>query len=263
MRTIDINCDLGESFGNWKLGNDEQVLPEITTANVACGFHGGDPLTMLRTVELAKEHGVAVGAHPGFPDLLGFGRRVMKISRDDAFAYIVYQAGALQGALTVHGVTLHHVKPHGAMYAVLREDEQLASATAEAIAKLMPEPMAYFPAEAAAVFPKVARAGGVRVVGEIYPDLSYAPDGSLVLQRAKQVTNLEKARAQVKFWIQEGSVLAEDGTRVPVEAESICIHGDGPNALDVVQAVRTTIEECGCAVGAVEAGTPTGVAAPA
>ena len=165
MRTIDINSDLGESFGNWKMGNDELVIPEITSANVACGFHGSDPLTMIETVRRCREHGVMVGAHPGLPDLLGFGRRAMAISPDDAYAYIVYQAGALQGVAQTLGENVHHIKPHGAMYSILRTDEQLAAAAAQAILDFSADVMVYWPAPVSAALPTEARQRGIRVVG--------------------------------------------------------------------------------------------------
>lgn len=250
MRTIDINSDLGESFGNWKMGNDELVIPEITSANVACGFHGSDPLTMIETVRRCREHGVMVGAHPGLPDLLGFGRRAMAISPDDAYAYIVYQAGALQGVAQTLGENVHHIKPHGAMYSILRTDEQLAAAAAQAILDFSADVMVYWPAPVSAALPTEARQRGIRVVGEIYPDLDYAPDGSLILQRAKHETDVDKAYRQVRLWLEEGSVEAADGSRIELEAESICIHGDGPNALDVVRAARRAVTDVGCQVAA-------------
>lgn len=249
MRAIDINSDCGESFGNWKMGNDEALIPLITSANVACGYHASDPVTMRRTVESCAENGVGVGSHPGLPDLLGFGRRAMRISPEDGYAYVMYQTGALQAFLRAGGKTLHHVKPHGAFYSILRDDDDLATAFCEAVEQLMPEPLVYWPDPTDASLPRIAAQRGIRVVLEIYPDLDYAPDGSLVLQRAKHFTDVETASAQVRRWIEDGVVEALDGTLVPVEAESVCIHGDGPNATEVAEAVRGTIEACGCVVG--------------
>lgn len=249
MRVIEINSDLGESFGNWKMGNDEALIPLIAAANVACGFHASDPVTMVKTVETCLRHGVEVGAHPGLPDLLGFGRRVMRITPEDCYAYVLYQGGALAGVLGAAGGTLHHVKPHGAFYTVLRDDDELAAAFCEAAAKLMRRPVVYWPDPTDAALPRQGRKLGVRVVREVYVDLDYAPDGTLVLQRAKHVTDVEQACAQVRRWIETGSAQAVDGSRIPVEAESICIHGDGPNAVEVAQAIRRTIEECGCVHG--------------
>ncbi len=253
MRTIDINCDLGESFGNWTMGNDELVIPEITSANVACGFHASDPVTMREAVRRCQEHGVAIGAHPGLPDLLGFGRRAMALTSDDAYAYVIYQAGALQGFLNPMGDSLHHIKPHGALYAIARTDAAVADSIARAIADIGSGQMLYWPAPTNAALPQAARERGIRVVGETYPDLEYSPDGALILQRTKHQTDVEKAYRQVRLWLSDGVVEASDGTRVEVDAESVCIHGDGPNALEVVRAARRAIEDAGCEVGPVGA----------
>ncbi|MEM7541341.1 MAG: 5-oxoprolinase subunit PxpA [Pseudomonadota bacterium] len=246
--TMDINCDMGESFGNWNMGNDEAMMSRITTANVACGFHASDPVTMLETVKLAKAHNIAVGSHPGLPDLLGFGRRAMNITPEDAYAYVIYQTGALQASLAVHGMTLHHVKPHGAFYSVLRTEEALAEAVADAIAALPDVPMLYWPAPTDAALPSAAAKKGIRVVGEIYPDLSYNADGSLRLQREKHETDVDFAAAQVKRFVETGQVEAHDGALVSLEAESICIHGDGPNCTEVGDAVRQMLADLGCSI---------------
>jgi UPF0271 protein len=244
--TMDINSDCGESFGNWKMGADEMVLPRVTTANVACGFHGGDPVTLVQTVEMALENGVEVGAHPGLPDLLGFGRRRMDISPDDAYAYIVYQVGALQAVLRARGGTLHHVKPHGSLAMMLMTERELADAVAAAIADTCDQPMIYLPgpldgvamAEAAAKY-------GVRAVAEVYPDLSYDDDGALVLQRQKAHTPIEDVADQITRFLEQGKVQTLSGKLIDLQAESICVHGDGPNAAEVIDAVRAAIERCG------------------
>lgn len=253
LASMDINCDMGESFGNWQMGNDAGMMPLITTANVACGFHASDPVTMLDTVKLAAGHGIAVGSHPGLPDLLGFGRRAMNISAADAYAYVVYQTGALMAALRVHDMKLHHIKPHGAFYSVLRTDATLATAVAEAMVRIMDSPMLYWPAPLDAAMPVAARKAGIRVVGEIYPDLQYAPDGSLVLQRAKHETDTAFAAAQVKRFVETGKVQAIDGSLLALDAESLCIHGDGPNAVEVGNAVRAALAEIGCRIAPVAA----------
>jgi 5-oxoprolinase (ATP-hydrolysing) subunit A len=253
IAAMDINCDMGESFGNWHMGNDEGMMPRITTANVACGFHASDPVTMLDTVKLASANGVAVGSHPGLPDLLGFGRRAMNITPADAHAYVVYQTGALMAALKVHGMRLHHIKPHGAFYSVLRTNEDLAEAVAEAIVKVADQPMLYWPAPLDAAMPVAARKKGIRVVGEIYPDLQYAADGSLYIQRTKHETDTAFAAAQVKRFVTTGKVEAMDGTLIPLEAESLCIHGDGPNCTEVADAVRAALAEIGCRIAPVMA----------
>lgn len=254
-RAIDVNCDLGESFGNWTMGRDEEMMRLVTTANVACGFHGGDPVTMARTVRLAREHGVAVGAHPGLPDLLGFGRRAMALSPEDAGAYIRYQTGALRAFLDGEGMALHHVKPHGALFATLRDDPALAVAAAEAVASAGgPGVLLYWPAPAEGVaFCDELRARGVGIVEEIYPDLSYDADGRLVLQREKEATDPELAAAQVRRFLQEGVVEAIGGGAVRLRARSVCVHGDGPNAVEVATAIRAAIERAGRRIEAVAA----------
>ena len=248
LEFMDINCDMGESFGNWKMGDDEGMMPRITTANVACGFHASDPVTMVDTVRLAKKNNVAVGAHPGLPDLLGFGRRAMNITPEDAYAYVIYQVGALQGALAAEGMKLHHVKPHGAFYSVLKTNDELAAAVAQAIDELSDDPILYWPAPTTAAMPMAAKKRGIRVVGEIYPDLIYAPDGSLILQREKHETDVEFAASQVRRYVESGKVEANDGTLVELDAESLCIHGDGPNSVQVADAIRAMLDDIGCQI---------------
>lgn len=248
LKQMDINCDMGESFGNWKMGDDEGMMPYITTANVACGFHASDPVTMIGTVKLANQHKISVGAHPGLPDLLGFGRRTMNITPEDAYAYVVYQVGALQASLATQGMRLHHIKPHGAFYSVLKVQTELAEAVAEAIEKLSDSPMLYWPAPTSAALPTACKKRGIRVVGEIYPDLHYTADGSLVIQRHKQATDVSFACAQVKRYVESGNVEAMDGSLLALDAESLCIHGDGPNSVAVAQAIQKTLQEIGCQI---------------
>lgn len=243
---MDVNCDLGESFGNWRLGDDEGIMPLVTTANIACGFHGGDPLVMAHTAALAREHGVAAGAHPGYPDLLGFGRRQYKLRPEEAAAYVRYQVGALKAFLDAEGLPLHHVKPHGALAFYLRDDDSVAAAVADAVAGCGEGMLFYFPAPIKGVaLCDALAARGVRVIGEVYPDLSYDAEGNLQIQREKRETELDFAAAQVARFLAEGRVEAEDGTLVPIEAESICVHGDGPNAVQVAGAIRATIAAAG------------------
>ena len=236
---MDINCDCGESFGNWSMGADEDVLPHITTANVACGFHGGDPVTMEATVALAVRLGVAVGAHPGLPDLLGFGRRRMDISPEDAHAYVLYQAGALAAMLAAHGKRLNHVKPHGALYLMLNEREDLAEAVVKAIRTVCPEPRLYWPAPIEGrALPEAAKAAGIEVVREVYFDLRYDAEARLVLQRRKTAVDLDDLTARVTDYLATGEITAVTGERLAIAAESICVHGDGPNAADVARTLR-------------------------
>ena len=251
---MDINCDLGESYGNWRLGSDEEIMPLVSSANIACGFHGGDPLVMARSVALARTHGVAAGAHPGYPDLLGFGRREFRLAPDEAAAYIRYQTGALRAFLEVEGLPLHHIKPHGALPFYLRKDDSVAAAVADAVAGFGPDVLFYFPAPLTGVaLCEELRERGVRVIGEVYPDLVYGADGHIVLERDKRETDVEFAARQVSRFLADGAVESEDGGMVPIEAESICVHGDGPNAVAVAAAVRSAVESAGERVEAVSA----------
>jgi UPF0271 protein len=243
---MDINCDLGESFGNWRLGADEALIPRITTASLACGFHGGDPLTMRRAVEAAAEHGVAVGSHPGLPDLLGFGRRVMAVSPEDLHAYVVYQSGALEAFLRPHGLALNHVKPHGALYPMLNRDEDLAAATVDAMFEVMARPVLYWPAgsEERALL-RVARDRGVRVVGEFYPDSRYGSDGETVVERHREPVTPDTAEVALRRFLATGEVETIDGTTIELAAESVCVHGDGPTAVALVERVVEVLEDLG------------------
>jgi UPF0271 protein len=251
MRTIDINCDLGESFGNWRMGADEELLPRISTANVACGFHGGDPVTMVRTVDRALELGVAVGAHPGLPDLLGFGRRAMDISPEDAHAYVLYQAGALDAILRARGERLHHVKPHGVLYSMLNERADLAEAVADAISALMDAPTLYWPAGAEdGALIREARRRDFDVVLEFYPDLRYTSDRRLVLERRKAPLEPSVAVERLARFLRDGTAETVDGTQVELAAGSVCVHGDGPTAPEIVEALRVHLDREGWAVAA-------------
>ena len=251
MRTIDINCDCGESFGNWSMGADEQLMPLITTANVACGFHGGDPLVMRNTVALAAGNGVAVGAHPGLPDLAGFGRRKMDVTPDVAYAMVVYQVGALKGFLEARGMRLHHVKPHGALYVMLHDQEEVAAAVAEAIRDTCPEPLLYWPAPVQMhPLPRAARKHGIDVVGEVYFDLGYSDEAKLVVERKKTAKDLAEVARRLRRFLAEGVVESVTGKAIPLAAETICVHGDGPNSVDIATTVRAVLAEQGVATAA-------------
>jgi UPF0271 protein len=251
LTTIDINCDCGESFGNWSLGNDEALLPLITTANVACGFHGGDPLVMQRTVAIAAKNGVSVGAHPGLPDLAGFGRRKMDITPDEAYAMVVYQVGALKAFLEAAGMKLHHVKPHGALYVMLHDQEEIAAAVASAIVDTCPEPLLYWPAPVELhALPRHARAFGVEVVGEVYFDLGYDDQARLIVERKKALKDLNDVAGRVRRFVERGEVTSVNGKTIPIDARTICIHGDGPNSVAVAETVLGVLREEGVAVAA-------------
>ncbi len=247
--TFDINCDMGEGFGNWRLSEDEAILPLISTANLACGFHAGDPVIMMDTVAQAKANGVAVGAHPGLPDLLGFGRRVIAVSPQDLYAYVAYQVGALSGFLRAEGLPMNHVKPHGAMFHVLR-DPALSQATLDAIAATAPGAAVYWAGPTGReIFTAQAAQRGMRVCAEAYPDLNYTNDGSLILERKKQAVEPEVIYHRMVEIITEQTLTNQEGTRLPMNVESVCIHGDGPNAIAVIEAARRAIADCGRRVG--------------
>lgn len=254
LRTLDINCDCGESFGNWSMGADAEIMPLITTANVACGFHGGDPLVMRNTVALAAGNGVAVGAHPGLPDLAGFGRRKMDVTPDDAYAMVVYQVGALSAFLAARGMALHHVKPHGALYVMLHDQEEVAAAVAEAIRDTCPAPLLYWPAPVEMhALPRAARKLGIAVVGEVYFDLGYSDEAKLVVERKKTAKDLGDVARRVRRFLAEGLVESVSGKAIPLAAETICVHGDGPNSVELARTVRTVLEEEGVAIASIAA----------
>lgn len=245
-RSFDINIDCGESFGNWCMGADENLMPHVTTANLACGFHAGDPMTMVNTVLLAKEHGVAVGAHPGLPDLRGFGRRKMSLSPEEVYADTIYQTGALIGVLKAHGMELHHVKPHGALYTMLSESNALGEAFVKAVMDLCPAPMIYYPAPAKNhAVTRIAADLGVDVVPEIYFDLSYDDEGALILKRANQGANLEDTKNRLAHFLDNSEVISENNKPVELEARSICLHGDGPNAVELALAISDGLATAG------------------
>lgn len=253
MRSIDINCDCGESFGNWTLGADDRLLPLITTANVACGFHGGDPLVMQRTVATAKSKGVVVGAHPGLRDLEGFGRRPMRITPDEAYALVVYQTGALRGFLGAAGLDLHHVKPHGALYSMLNVEDELAEAVARAILDTCPKPLLYWPAPFEQhALPRAAAAAGIPVVGEVYFDLLYGDDRSIIVERKKTEKDPKDVAERARRFVRSGEVVSVTGKPIRIDAQSVCIHGDGPNAIAIAEAVIGVLKDEGVEIRPVE-----------
>jgi UPF0271 protein len=248
--SMDINCDLGESFGNWKLGADDALLARITTASLACGFHGGDPLTMRRTVAAAVEHDVAVGSHPGLPDLLGFGRRVMAVSPEDLHAYVVYQSGALEAFLRPHARSLNHVKPHGALYPMLNRHDDLAEAVVNAMFEVMEAPALYWPAGSEdRSLPRIARDRGVQLIREFYPDSRYGSDGETVVEREREPVTPAAAETALRRFLERGEVETIDGGVIPLAAESVCVHGDSPNAVGIVDRVVAVLDELGRPLG--------------
>jgi 5-oxoprolinase (ATP-hydrolysing) subunit A len=245
----DINCDLGESFGAYTIGADEEVMPYITSANVACGFHGGDPGVMRRTVRLAREHGVAVGAHPGFQDLAGFGRREMRLSPQEIEDLVLYQVGALEAIARSGGVRLAHVKPHGALYNMAARDRGMADAIARAV-------RAFDPSLVLFVLPgsemqKAGEAAGLVVAPEGFADRAYEPDGSLTPRSrpGSVIHDTDVVVARAVRMATEGVVTATDGRDIPMRVATLCVHGDTRGAGDLARALRAGLEEAGLLLG--------------
>ena len=248
LKSIDINCDMGESYGAWKMGADAEVMPFISSANIACGFHGGDPATIRKTVALAVKHGVAIGAHPSLPDLQGFGRRAMKITPQDMYDLVVYQAGAVAGFARAAGSRLHHIKCHGALYNMAANDEGLSEAMVRAAKDL--GVMLYVLSNSKNH--EIARKAGIRVLGEVFADRGYADDGTL-WPRDRPGAMIEDAASAVKqalAMVEEGYVTSVSGKRVPVAADTICLHGDQPGAAHFSEQLRNAFEKKGIKVGA-------------
>jgi UPF0271 protein len=246
--SIDLNSDMGESFGAYRLGNDEALLDVVTSANVACGFHGGDPQEMARTVTLAAHKGVAVGAHPSYPDLVGFGRREMAISPDEARNDVLYQIGAITAFCRIAGVELRHVKPHGALYNRAAVDERLAAAIAESVADF--DKRLILVGQPGSALERTARSSGVPFAREVFADRAYNADGTLAPRRlpGSVIANpAEVARRAVRMVV-EGRVTAIDGSEIELGADTICIHGDTPGAPELARTVRRALEEAGVAI---------------
>ena len=241
MPYLDLNCDLGESFGAYTIGCDEQVIPYITSANIACGYHAGDPTVMHRSVELCCRYGVQVGAHPGLPDLAGFGRRRMQITPAEAADCVAYQIGALRAFCDEVGVPLHHVKPHGALYNMAAKDRPLADALCRAVQKAAPG--AILLALSGSEMEAAAQAIGLPVACEVFADRGYRPDGTLVPRGTPgaMIEDETQAIARVVRMAREGKVTACDGSQVELRADSVCVHGDGPKALAFVEKLREAL----------------------
>jgi len=254
MTTIDLNCDMGESFGAYTIGADEAVMPSISSANVACGYHGGDPSVMRRTVRLARDHGVAVGAHPGFPDLVGFGRREMRITPQDVEDLVLYQVGALAAIARAEGLRLSHVKAHGALYNMAVKDRPLADAIARAVAGFDPSLILFGLPNSDLV--RAGQAAGLPVALEGFADRAYEPDGSLTPRsRAGAVVHdVETVVHRAVRMATEGVVIATDGSELAMRVDTICTHGDTPGAQALTRALRSGLERAGVRIAAV-AGT--------
>ena len=248
MKKIDLNCDMGESYGAWKMGDDANVMPHITSANIACGYHGGDPATIRRTVRLALDHGVAIGAHPSLPDLQGFGRRSMKISAQDMYDLVVYQAGAVEGFARAAGAKLHHIKCHGALYNLAANDEALSDAMVRAAQDL--GVMLYVLSKSKNY--EVAKKAGIAVAAEVFADRGYSDDGTLAPrdQPGGMIEDKAKSVRQALAMVEEGYVTSLSGKRVAVAADTLCLHGDQPGAAAFAQAIRKAFVERNISVAA-------------
>jgi UPF0271 protein len=249
MPRIDLNADVGEAFGSWVMGQDADVLAFVTSANVACGFHAGDPEVMDRTVALAVKAGVSVGAHPGHPDLRGFGRRALQASPEEIERDVLYQVGALQAFARAHGTRVAHVKPHGALYNQAAEDERVARAIARGVARAGRD-LVLVGLASTTVMRAAAEAEGIRFAAEAFADRRYTPAGTLQSRRepGSVLTDPAAAAAQAVRIATEGRVTATDGREVELRADTLCLHGDNPAAVANAKAVRRALESAGVAV---------------
>lgn len=238
---IDLNCDMGESYGAWQMGNDEVVLPFVSSINIACGFHGGDPSTMRQTVTAALAHNVSIGAHPSLPDLVGFGRRVMQITPQDAYDIVVYQVGALAAVAATQGTRLHHVKAHGALYNMAVKDIALSQAICRAVRDVDPSLVLYGLAGSHLI--QAAQDLGLRAANEVFADRTYQDDGSLTPrnQPGAMIEDVDTAIAQVLSMVQDRVVRSVNGRDVPVQADTVCIHGDQPNAVVFAKGLKEAL----------------------
>ena len=238
--TIDLNCDMGESFGAYRIGLDEAIIEHITSANIACGWHAGDPGVMDKTVKMAADNGVGVGAHPGYPDLLGFGRRNMDCTADELRHYVAYQIGALQAFCDVHRVKLAHIKPHGSLYLTAVENETVARAVAEAIVSVDPDLLyVALAGSKGELMTRIGREVGLRVVYEAFPDRAYTPEGALLSRRkpGAVLSDPQEVSARALMMAQEGKVIAVDGTVIELNAQTLCVHGDRTEAVDLAREI--------------------------
>ncbi|MBS4192635.1 LamB/YcsF family protein [Bacillus sp. FJAT-49705] len=243
MFNVDLNCDLGESFGPYKLSEQQEILKYVTSANIACGFHAGDPRVMRETVELAIKHGVKIGAHPGLPDLNGFGRREIKITAQEAYDMVVYQIGALQGFLSTCNETMQHVKPHGALYNMAARDPKLAEAIAQAVYDISPSLILF--GLAGSELTKAGEKVGLRSAHEVFADRTYQSDGMLTSRSQSDalITDQEHSVSQVVKMVTEGKVTSQQNTEVSLKADTICIHGDGEHALAFAKYIHETLKK--------------------
>ncbi|WYP25626.1 5-oxoprolinase subunit PxpA [Alkalihalobacillus sp. FSL W8-0930] len=251
MKQIDLNCDLGESYGSFKVGEDEAIIPFVTSINVACGYHAGDHNTMAKTVQLANAHGARIGAHPGFNDLFGFGRRPIQTTPEDIYHFVVYQISALEGFCRLHNQTMQHVKPHGALFNMAAVDPKMSDAIARAVKDTNPD-LVLFGLSGSELI-KAGVNHGLKVANEVFADRTYQPDGTLTPRTSENalITNHEQAIKQVLQMVTTSTVTAVDGTTVPMEADTVCVHGDGEHALLFVTELRKHLTEQGIQISSI------------
>lgn len=242
---IDLNCDLGEAFGNYSFGGDNDIIPLITSANIACGFHAGDENVMNETIQLAKENNLGIGAHPGLPDLQGFGRRKMDIKPKEIYNLVVYQLGALNGFCKIHGARINHVKPHGALYNMGAKNKEIAQAIAQAVYDF--DKSVVLVGLSNTLLISEAEALGLRTASEVFADRRYEDDGQLVSRQESDatITNTDEALQQVLKMVTENKVVSKNGKEIDLQADTICVHGDGAHALDFVTQIRKKLTKEG------------------
>ena len=245
MMKVDLNCDLGEAFGNYSFGGDKDIIPLITSANIACGFHAGDENVMNQTVNLAKENHVSIGAHPGFPDLKGFGRRKMDISPTEVYNLIVYQLGALEGFCKVHQTRINHVKPHGALYNMGAKNKAIAKAIAKAVYDF--DSTIVLVGLSNSLLISEAHAIGFKTASEVFADRRYEDNGQLVSRKEPDavITDSDEALKQVLKMVTENKVISRNGKEIDLETDTICVHGDGKHALEFVEQIRKKLTKEG------------------
>ncbi|MGC9676324.1 5-oxoprolinase subunit PxpA [Staphylococcus warneri] len=242
---IDLNCDLGEAFGNYSFGGDKDILPLITSANIACGFHAGDANVMNETIQLAKRHNIGIGAHPGLPDLQGFGRRKLDMSPEEVYNIVVYQLGALNGFCQIHDVKMNHVKPHGALYQMGAKDKSIASAIAQAVYDF--DKTLVFVGLANTLLISEAKKLGLKTASEVFADRRYEDDGQLVSRKEPEavISDSDEALNQVVKMVTENKVISKNNKEITLQADTICVHGDGAHALEFVTKIREKLTKEG------------------
>ncbi|WP_251520338.1 MULTISPECIES: 5-oxoprolinase subunit PxpA [Staphylococcus] len=245
---IDLNCDLGEAFGNYSFGGDAQIIPHITSANIACGFHAGDPDVMNETIKHAKEHGIGIGAHPGLPDIQGFGRRKMDLSPQEVYDIVVYQLGALNGFCRIHDVKLNHVKPHGALYQMGARDAAIAKAIAQAVYDF--DSSLIYVGLSNTLLISEAKAVGLTTASEVFADRRYEDDGQLVSRKESDavITDTEQAIEQVVMMVKSQKVVSKNNKKIDIEADTICVHGDGAHAVEFVSQIKERLTKEGISI---------------